>query len=55
VRLEGLGQMKSPVTSSGIESATFRLVAQCLRYGVPLEGGGRDLIIGTIPNFASKD
>jgi hypothetical protein len=27
VRLEGLGKLKSPVTSSGIESATFRFVA----------------------------
>jgi hypothetical protein len=28
VRLEGLGQLKNPMTSSGAESATFRLVAQ---------------------------
>jgi hypothetical protein len=38
VRLEGLGQLKSPMTSSAIEPATFRLVAQCLnqlRYRVP--------------------
>jgi hypothetical protein len=38
VRLEGLGQLKYPVPSSGIESATFRLVAQCLnqlRYRMP--------------------
>jgi hypothetical protein len=27
VRLEGLGQVKNPLTSSGIEPATFRLVA----------------------------
>jgi hypothetical protein len=27
VGLEGLGQLKNPVTSSGIEPATFRLVA----------------------------
>jgi hypothetical protein len=26
VRLEGLGEMKNPVTSSGSEPATFRLV-----------------------------
>jgi hypothetical protein len=30
VRMEGLGQLKNPVTSSGIAPATFRLVAQCL-------------------------
>jgi hypothetical protein len=39
VRLEGLGQLKNQITSSGIEFATFRLVAQCLnqlRYRVPL-------------------
>jgi hypothetical protein len=27
VRLEGLGQLKNPMTSSGIEPATFWLVA----------------------------
>jgi hypothetical protein len=26
VRLEGLGQLKNPMTSSGFESATFQLV-----------------------------
>jgi hypothetical protein len=38
VRLEGLGQLKNPMTSSGIEPATFWLVAECLnqlRYRVP--------------------
>jgi hypothetical protein len=37
--LEGLGQLKNLMTSSGVEPATFRLVAQCpnqLRYGVSL-------------------
>jgi hypothetical protein len=38
VRLEGLGQLKNPMTWS-VESTTFRLVAYCLnqlRYHVPL-------------------
>jgi uncharacterized protein YbbC (DUF1343 family) len=30
VLLEGLGQLKNPITSMGVEPATFRLVAQCL-------------------------
>jgi hypothetical protein len=28
VWLEGLGQLKNPMTSSGIKAATFQLVAQ---------------------------
>jgi hypothetical protein len=38
VRLEGLGQLKNTMTSSGIVPATFRLVAYCLNqlyYHVP--------------------
>jgi hypothetical protein len=30
MRLEGLGQLKNPMTSSGIKPATFRLAALCL-------------------------
>jgi hypothetical protein len=30
MRLEGFGEMKNPITSSGIERATFRLVTKCL-------------------------
>jgi hypothetical protein len=37
MQLEGLGQLKNPMTLSGLEPATFRLVAECLnqlRYRV---------------------
>jgi hypothetical protein len=30
VQLEGLGQLKNPMTSSRIEPATFKLAAECL-------------------------
>jgi hypothetical protein len=35
--MEGLGNVKNPVTLSGIETATFRLVAYVnqLRYSLP--------------------
>jgi hypothetical protein len=39
VSLEELAQLKNPFTSSGIEPATFRLLAWCLNqlgYRVPL-------------------
>jgi hypothetical protein len=32
VRLEGLGHLKNPITSSGVEPATFRLVTYCLNH-----------------------
>jgi hypothetical protein len=38
VLLEGLGQLKNPITSWGFDPATFQLVAQCLHqlgYHVP--------------------
>ena len=47
-RPEGLYQWKIPMTPSGIETATFRLAAQCLHqlcYGVPVyRGRGFDYI-----------
>jgi hypothetical protein len=48
--LEGLGQLKNPVTSSGIESATFRLVVYCLNqlhYGGKIYIGISKTIFGT--------
>jgi hypothetical protein len=45
VRLEGIGTLKNPMTSSGIEPVTFRLLAYCLnqlRYHVaPADQGLR--------------
>jgi hypothetical protein len=44
MRLEGLSQLKNPMTSSGIEAATFRLVAYCLNqlhYLMPHEEENR--------------
>jgi hypothetical protein len=55
VRLEGLGQLKNPMTSSEIEHTTFGLVAQCLkllRYSVPppptVTGALQQSMLGTI-------
>jgi hypothetical protein len=36
VRLEGLGDLKNPMTSSRIEPETFRLVAKCLNRVPPV-------------------
>jgi hypothetical protein len=34
VRLEGLGKLENSFTSSGLEPATFQLVAQCLSVDI---------------------
>jgi hypothetical protein len=58
VRLEGSGKFKNPMTSSGIEPETFRLVAQRLnqlRYRVPLNLSfvtfTKDLLAAVIDRF----
>jgi hypothetical protein len=55
VRLEGLGQLKHPMTSLGIEPMTFQLVAQCLNqlHYCPnalqnVKGNGHGIILGII-------
>jgi hypothetical protein len=45
VRLEELGQLKNPMTSSILKPSTFRLVAWCLnqlRYRMPLSDSVED-------------
>jgi hypothetical protein len=37
VRPEGLSQQKIPVTPSGIEHATLRLIVQCLNHNIIME------------------
>ena len=46
MRLDGLSQWNTPVTPSGIEPATFRLLAQCfnqLRHRVSSQRGMRGI------------
>jgi hypothetical protein len=50
VWLEGLGQLTNPVTSSGLEPATFQLVAQCVNqlcYCMPLKKIGRSSLFSS--------
>jgi hypothetical protein len=47
--LEGLVQFKNPMASSGIELATFRILAYCrnqLRYSVPLNSSVTNYFFG---------
>jgi hypothetical protein len=55
VRLEGLRKMKNPVTSSGIEPATFRLVALCLNQLCYLVAPGKSVgLIILISSFLDR-
>jgi hypothetical protein len=45
VRLERLGKLKNPMTSSVIEPTTFRPVAQCLNQ---INNNGKKLLLLTI-------
>jgi hypothetical protein len=60
VQLEELGKLKYPVTSLGIEAATFRHVAWCLnqlRYRVPhiqVDARGKIKLILILQWFSAK-
>jgi hypothetical protein len=54
VRLKGLGELKNLSISSGIEPATFRVVAQCLKtlcYYVPQDIYTCRTFQSTVENF----
>jgi hypothetical protein len=55
VRLEKLGKLKTPTTSSGIEPAIFGFIAWCLnqlRYRMPLEAKDKFTVNGAIFYFS---
>jgi hypothetical protein len=57
VWLERSSQMKSPIISSGIESATFQLAAKCLNqlcYNVPLNITGYTQKNGAVSKVHKK-
>jgi hypothetical protein len=58
VQVEGLGQLKNPVTSLGMEPTTFWLVAYCLNHEISLKSksqGHISHIIMLLPrNFTAE-
>jgi hypothetical protein len=48
VRLQGLDQLKNPVTSSGIQPAIFRFVAECLNQYNELDGIWKESFVDTL-------
>jgi hypothetical protein len=58
VRLEELGKLKNPMTTSGTEPATFLLVAWCLnqlRYHVPPKLSKLKQNLGRISCYSSNN
>jgi hypothetical protein len=57
MRLEGLGQLKNPMTSSGIEPATFRLAAYCLnqlRYRMTQDLHKKNVVFSPLANYTDR-